>query len=213
VANPLRLLVYDATQRTRPPRALGFSWHAGSYLYRGLGRIDAALGARSFDEAFAWLGTYERERTIAELQFWGHGKWGRAFIDRESLDRRALAAGHPLHRGLSAFRERLSDEALVWFRTCETLGAEPGRTFASDLSDFLGASVAGHTFVIGFFQSGLHRLLPGMKPSWSGAEGLARGTPETPEAALDSGPREPNTITCLTGRIPDSIDGTSSADG
>jgi hypothetical protein len=206
VSKPLRLLVYDATQRTRPPRALGLSWQVGSYLYRGLGHIDAALGARSFEEAFAWLATHERERPIAELQFWGHGKWGRALIDRESLDRRALSRGHPLHGGLSAFRERLSDDALVWFRTCETLGAEPGHTFASALSDFLGASVAGHTFVIGFFQSGLHRLRPGVKPNWSAAEGLSRGTAERPEAAFSSGPRQPNTITCLTGRIPDSVD-------
>lgn len=206
VSNPLRLLVYDATQRERPPRALGASWQVGSYLYRGLGRIDAALGARSFDEAFAWLAAYQPDRAIGELQFWGHGKWGRALIDRESFDRRALAAGHPLHAGLSAFRERLSGDALIWFRTCETLGAEPGHAFASALADFLGASVAGHTFVIGFFQSGLHRLRPGMKPTWSTAEGLSRGTPHAPEAAFDSGPQQPNTITCLTGRIPDSVD-------
>lgn len=204
-SEPLRLLVYDATQRARPPRALGLSWQVGSYLYRGLGRIDAALGARSFDEAFTWLASYERERPITELQFWGHGKWGRALIDRESFDRRALSARHALHDPLRAFRERLSDGALVWFRTCETLGAEAGHSFASALSDFLGASVAGHTFVIGFFQSGLHRLRPGARPNWSTSEGLSRGTPQAPEAAFDSSPEQPNTITCLTGRIPDSI--------
>lgn len=207
--DPLRLLVYDATQRARPPRALGFSWQLGSYLYRALGRIDAAFGARSFQEAFAWLATHERHRPIAELQFWGHGKWGRALLDSESFDRRALSEGHALHAGLRAFRERLSDDALVWFRTCETLGAAPGHDFASALADFLGASVAGHTFVIGYFQSGLHRLRPGARPSWPVSEGLARGTPDAPQAALESGPKQPNTITCLTGQIPDYVDGTT----
>jgi len=207
MGQPLRLVVYDATQRARPPRALGLSWQLGTYLYRGLGRVDAAFGARSFAEAFSWLSTHERERPIAELQFWGHGRWGRALIERESFDRSALAQGHALHAGVRAFRERLSGDALVWFRTCETLGAERGHSFASALSDFLGASVAGHTFVIGYFQSGLHRLRPGERPSWSASEGLARGTPEAPEAALESGPSQPNTITCLTGRIPESIAG------
>lgn len=208
MSHPLRLVVYDATQRSRPPRALGLSWQLGTYLYRGLGRIDAAFGAQSFTEALTWLRTHERERPIGELQFWGHGRWGRALIERESFDRGALAESHALHAGLRAFRERLSRDALVWFRTCETLGAEPGQNFASALSDFLGASVAGHTFVIGYFQSGLHHLRPGERPSWSASEGIARGTPATPEAALESGPTQPNTITCLTGRIPGSITGT-----
>lgn len=199
---PLRLVVYDRTQRSRPPRALGLSWQLGAHLYRGLGRVDAAFGATSFEEAFAFLSKHERERSIGELQFWGHGKWGRVFIDRESLDRSALAPGHRLNHSLLSLRERLSGDALIWFRTCETLGAEPGQSFAAALADFLGASVAGHTFVIGFFQSGLHRLEPGKVVHWSPLEGLARGTPQEPEAALDSGPKQPNTITCLTGNIP-----------
>jgi hypothetical protein len=201
-AKPLRLVVYDRTQRSRPPRALGLSWQLGAHLYRGLGRIDAAFGATSFAEAFTFLSKHERDRPIGELQFWGHGKWGRVFIDRECLDRSALASGHPLHRSLLSFRERLSGDALVWFRTCETLGAEPGQSFAAALGDFLGASVAGHTFVIGFFQSGLHRLEPGKVAHWSPLEGLFRGTPQMPEAAFESGPKQPNTITCLTGNIP-----------
>lgn len=212
MVRPLRLVVYDATQRARPPRALGLSWQLGTYLYRGLGRVDAAFGAQSFAEAFHWLGSHERERPIAELQFWGHGRWGRALIEGESLDRRALAEGHALHAGVCAFRERLSRDALVWFRTCETLGAEPGHDFASALSDFLGASVAGHTFVIGYFQSGLHCLRPGERPSWPASEGLARGTPAAPQAALESGPGRPNTITCLTGSIPGSIAGPYTGD-
>jgi hypothetical protein len=195
-------MVYDATQRARKPAGLGLAWQAGSYLYRGLGRLDAAFGAESFESGLDWLASYEPGAAVSEVQFWGHGKWGRIFIDREALDRSALRDGHPLRPRLDALRERLDRDALIWFRTCETLGARPGQDFAAALSDFSGARVAGHTFVIGFFQSGLQLLQPGNAPHWSPSEGLARGTPERPELALGSGPDRPNTITALTGRIP-----------
>jgi hypothetical protein len=110
MSRPLRLVVFDATQRKRAPRALGYSWQYGTHLYRALGRVDAALGARDFQQAFEWLATHEPERQIAELQFWGHGRY---------------------------------------------------------------------------------------------SEGLARGSAEAPEAALSSARSAPNTITCLTGSIPD----------
>jgi len=203
MADALRLVIYDATQTSRRPRALGYSWQYGCQLYRALGRVDASFGARSFAEAFAWLTTYEPARTIAELQFWGHGKWGRAFIDREPLDRDVLRTSHVHHAAFNAFRARLTPDALLWFRTCETLGARPGQDFAAALSDATGARVAGHTFIIGYYQSGLHCLRPGTSPRWSESEGLARGSALQPELALSSAPNAPNTITCLTGRIPD----------
>jgi len=199
----LRLVVYDATQRQRRPKALGLSWQYGTQLYRALGRVDAAYGARSFADAFAWLARHEAAQPISEVQFWGHGKWGRIFIDGEVLDRGVLGAGHQHHRAFQGLRERLSPDALLWFRTCETLGAQAGHDFAAALADATGARVAGHTFVIGFFQSGLHCLRPGVAPSWSATEGLAQGSAEQPEAALNSTPDAPNTITCLTGQIPE----------
>src|SRR6185437_12193271 len=101
---------------------------------------------------------------IAEVQYWGHGRWGRALVAEDVLDARALGAGHPLRRGLDALRERLAPGALLWFRTCETFGASPGIDFARRLSDHLGARVAGHTYIIGFHQSGLHGLAPGGVP-------------------------------------------------
>ncbi len=198
----LRLVIYDATQRARQPRALGLSWQYGTHLYRALGRVDGAYGACSFADAFDWLTSHEPSRAIGELQFWGHGKWGSVFIDREPLDRNVLRPAHSLHSAFSAFRERLTGDALLWFRTCETLGARPGRDFAAALGDATGARVAGHTFVIGFYQSGLHCLRPGESPRWSDAEGLARGSAAQPEAALTSSPHAPNTITCLNGKIP-----------
>jgi hypothetical protein len=203
MADGLRLVVYDATQRQRRPKALGLSWQYGTHLYRALGRVDAAYGARTFADAFTWLARHEAAQLIQEVQFWGHGKWGRIFIDREALDRGVLAPQHALHRSFQAVRERLSPDALLWFRTCETLGAHVGQDFGAALADATGARVAGHTFVIGFFQSGLHCARPGVRPSWSATEGLAKGSAEQPESALNSGPDAPNTVTCLTGQIPD----------
>lgn len=199
---PLRLVVYDVTQRARPPRALGLAWQAGSLLYRGLGRIHASFPAHDWATALDWLAHYEPTHAIGEVQFWGHGKWGRALIQDESLDRSALVPGHPLEARLSALRERLTPNALVWFRTCETLGARQGQDFARALGDHLGARIAGHTFVIGYYQSGLHSLAPGGSPDWSPEEGIAVGTAERPVRAHGSGPTKPNTVTCLHGTIP-----------
>jgi len=181
---------------------LSRAWSSGSRLYSLLRRSDGAYGARSFAEGLAWASSFRASERIAELQFWGHGKWGRIFIAKESLDRGALAAG-PHHLALSALRERLSPNALVWFRTCETFGASAGHDFARAWTDFFGCRAAGHTFVIGYWQSGLHLLRPGDAPSWSAAEGLTHGSPERPERAAISWPGRPNTITCLQGRVPE----------
>jgi hypothetical protein len=191
-----RLLLFDRTC----PR-LSATWSAGSVMYRALGRVDAAHGSTSWDDAFAWI--ENRKDAIDELQFWGHGKWGCALIDKEALDARALSKAHAMHEHLEALRARLAPNALVWFRTCETFGAVRGIDFARRLSDFLGTRVAGHTFVIGFHQSGLHGLTPGATADWSADEGLAEGTAENPKRAKWSTPIAPRTITCLTGKVPD----------
>jgi hypothetical protein len=203
MSSGLRLIVYDRTQRARKPRALGYSWQYGTHLYRALGRVDGAYGARDFGGALRFLASHDAGRSISELQFWGHGKWGKVFVDRDVLDRSILHANHRYHGLFRAFRERLTPNALLWFRTCETLGAHSGQDFARALGDATGARVAGHTFVIGFFQSGLHCLRPGTTPTWSATEGVSRGTAEAPEAALVSAPDAPNTITCLDGAVPE----------
>jgi hypothetical protein len=195
----MRVLVYDRTCRWHGG-GLSHAWAAGAHLYRGLRRIDAARGVASWAEALSWLAGLPAP--IEELQYWGHGKWGAAFVDQDALDARALRAGHALHAPLRALRAHLAPDPLVWFRTCETLGADRGQAFATDLADFLGARVAGHTFVIGFHQSGLHGISPGARPDWPADEGLAAGTPAAPSLARPSRPWSPRTITCLAGSIP-----------
>ena len=90
----------------------------------------------------------------------------------------------------------------MWFRTCETLGAVRGIEFAERLSDFLGARIAGHTFIVAFHQSGLHGVAPGVRADWSPEEGVEEGTPEEPVSAKWSRPWATRTITCLHGRVP-----------
>lgn len=201
----LRLMVYDRTCVGKlAPVGLSTAWGAGSVLYRGLGRLDAAFGATSWDDALAWLGTFEPSRAIAEIQYWGHGRWGHVLVDRDELDARAFARGHRLESRLAAVRERLlpHGDSLVWLRTCEAFGAKAGHDFAMRLADGLGARVAGHTFIIGALQSGLRGLLPGHSPSWSTEEGIAAGTPERPLRAHGSGLLRPRTITCFAGEVP-----------
>ncbi len=191
-----RLVIYDRTC-TRGKRGLSPVWAAGTKVYRALRRIDEAHGVSSWSEALGVLAA-QRE-PIREIQYWGHGKWGSALIDTEVFDSAAIETHRP---ALEAIRERLAPDALLWFRTCETFGAQPGHDFAQRLSDTLGARVAGHTYIVAFHQSGLHGIEPGVRPDWSVDEGLLEGTPAEPRRAKWSRPWHPNTVTALTPAVP-----------
>jgi hypothetical protein len=172
-------------------------WAAGSALYRAVRRFDAVHGVASWREAFERLATHDR---IDELQYWGHGKWGRVLVGDDALDADALRDARRTQ--LEALRARLAPDALIWFRTCETFGARRGIDFAERLADFLGARVAGHTYVIAFHQSGLHVLAPGARADWPAEEGLAEGTADAPRRARWSRPWAPRTITAVTASVP-----------
>jgi hypothetical protein len=195
---PLRLLVFDRTAG-----GLSWAWRAGAQLYRARGLIDSARGARSWDEALEHLEGIDPERPISEIQFWGHGKWGNAQLGGERLDAGSLSRGHPLGQRLRRIARRFDDRALFWFRTCETVGAQAGQSFARAFSHELGCRVAGHTYAIDALQSGLHALGPGEEPDWDPGEGLKEGTPERPVRAKRSSPSAPRTITCFEGVLPD----------
>jgi hypothetical protein len=190
----VRAVVYDRTCVVRG-NGLTTPWAAGAWLYRAAGRCDAVRGVASWDEALDWLAALPSP--IDELQYWGHGHWGRALVADDTLDASSITSGR-----LAGLRANLAPDALVWFRTCETLGATAGIDFAERLADHLGARVAGHTFVIGFHQSGLHGLRPGMRAQWSPTEGLVEGTADAPVRAAWSARKAPHTITCLTSAVP-----------
>ena len=197
-------MIYDETCRGRGARpGLTHSWVAGGALYRALGRLDGHRGVSSWDEAFSWLATVDPGRPIGEIQYWGHGKWGAALVDNDVFDEHALCRGHPLFEALCRVRDRMvENHGLFWFRTCETFGAERGLAFARALTHFLGCRAAGHTYIIGPLQSGLHSLHPGREPHWSSEEGLLEGSPREPRRARWSSFDAPNTITCLHGAVP-----------
>jgi hypothetical protein len=196
-------MIYDRTCKGRGALpGLSHSWIAGALLYKGLGRLDESRGVASWEEGLSFLADVSLERPIGEVQFWGHGKWGQAFIARDVLCERALRRESPLAPLLRRVRARLCPSALFWFRTCETFGAEPGQRFAERFTVHLGCDGAGHTYIIGPWQSGLHRLRPGEAPTWSVAEGLLEGSPAAPTKALWSTRTAPNTISCLHGVVP-----------
>jgi hypothetical protein len=76
-----------------------------------------------------------------------------------------------------------------------------GHAFARAWTRYFQCRAAGHTYVIGPFQSGLHCLAPGAEPDWPTTEGLPTDEPHA-RAALWSTPFAPNTITCFHGTVP-----------
>jgi hypothetical protein len=122
----MRVMVYDPTcVRSLGRPGLSKFWRAGAVLYGSvLRRFDAWSPARSWDEALRWIARTNPAEPIDEIQYWGHGKWGCALIDRDVFDQRALSATHSLNASLRAIEARMRGrDALFWFRTCETLGA------------------------------------------------------------------------------------------
>jgi hypothetical protein len=194
----VRTMIFDATGRGgRGQWALTASWVAGARLYGALGRLDHHRGVHSWAEALEYLATVgDGRQSIDEVQFWGHGLVGRAFIGRDILDIDGLSRDHPMASAWRRVRARLTASSLWWFRTCDTFGTHTGHRFATALADDLGCRVAGHTFIIGPWQSGLHSLRPGQTPQWSVEEGNVEGDNRW------SRPGAPNTIHCLQGTIP-----------
>ena len=190
----MRLVVYDKTCVIRG-NGLTPIWASAAHLLRARRRFDKVKGVASWREAVDWLASHDQP--IREIQYWGHGKWGCAFVGEDRLDEETVEKG-----ALDHLRERLASDALLWFRTCETFGARRGQSFAERLADRLGVRVAGHTHIIAFHQSGLHGLAPGMRAHWSEHEGLKRGTPEDPEKAKWSWPWVPRTVTALEDVVP-----------
>jgi hypothetical protein len=136
-------------------------------------------------------------RSIAEIQFWGHGRWGGLWIEDELLEVDALSPGHRHHERLAAIATRLTPQSLWWFRSCDVFGTETGHQFARAWTRFFGCRAAGHTYTINMLQSGLHVLAPDEEPTWSVTEGVTPGL----DHAATSSVFAPNTISFLHGRV------------
>jgi hypothetical protein len=170
-----RVLLYDRTCR-EIAGWLGLSavWRVGGWWFRARGRFDRMLGIASWTEGLHALADLDPARPLDEVQYWGHGNWGSARAGNERLSVESLRAEHPHRPLLEQVRRRHRDDGgtVWWFRTCETLGREAGHRFARSFATEMNATVAGHTFIIAWAQSGLHCLAPGQEPDWSSQEGL-----------------------------------------
>lgn len=188
-------MLFDRTcrgSRFRP--GLSHAWAAGGRLYHRLGRIDHWYGAATWAEGLDWLSSHDRG--IAEIQFWGHGRFGGVFIEHERLDASALETHHHHHARLAAIKARMTPESLWWFRSCDVFGTDAGHDFARRWTRFFHCRAAGHTHTIGVLQSGLHMLGPDEEPTWSVTEGVTPGS----DRARTSSVFAPNTISFLHGR-------------
>ncbi|HEY4117044.1 MAG TPA: DUF4347 domain-containing protein [Byssovorax sp.] len=215
----LRVVVVDHTDvgrgRARPGlggtdgtsrEAIGLTpiWEAGAALYERAGVADAAESVSTWREAlrFAIDAAERTGRPIASLQAWGHGGFGNMRLGDTRLDVAALGRASAIAGELDALRDALTKDALVWLRCCSAFGAPAGQAFAAALADRLGARVAGHTHVIGFWQSGAHSIAPGERASWSATEGVALGAAGEVVGAKDSSPFAPRTVTALRTKLP-----------
>jgi hypothetical protein len=213
--SPLRLVVYDATdtgplaiprvERERDGSAHGTGgltrfWRLGAWMHQGLFRAHHVLAANDWESALKWAVARADEHgaPIRELQAWGHGGWGYMAMGGERLDGETM--NHRLAKSIDALRRALAPDALVWLRCCSAFGYE-GRTFAERLADRLGARAAGHTYIIGAWQSGTHSVAPGARADWDPMEGVEAYGGAARGAKL-SAMGEPRTLACLRLGLP-----------
>ncbi len=184
-----RIMLYDNTE---PSGWLTRSWAFGAQLYRTFRALDLVYPVYSWHEALQII----VDSGANEIQFWGHGSPGAAYIGDDVLRRNDIAAGGKHHKAVMRMRS-LPDIPTLWFRTCATLNGPKGKEFSQELSNSAMCRVAGHTYNIGPFQSGLHTLSPSESPYWPDDEGLGKSG-----ELLGSAPWHKNTINCLVGNIP-----------
>jgi hypothetical protein len=147
------------------------------------------IGVSSWADAHGKIFDAVRPGTrLMELQLWGDGSPGAPRINGKT-------APDDFWQTLSTL---VTPDSLVWFRMCSVFFGEKGRGFARETVQTLGCRVAGHTHVIGPWQSGLYSLRPGASPAWP------RHFGDLEWELLKSGPFEPRTIFCATMKIPES---------
>lgn len=153
-----RVIIIDAS----PDRgALGVGWDVGSAL-AGVGNGYYVIRAVSWEDAFTQLSTFSN---VDEVQFWGHGNPGNAFIGRDPLNEQVA------ERNAARLRGVFSPNALLWLRTCSSFNTVAGRSFASKLSQSFNVRVAGHTVYIHAIHKGLVHLEVGGTPNWADDSG------------------------------------------
>jgi len=208
MSDSIRVMIYDKTALDDgfdikiKNDQLTMSWVIGAKLYRAMRSVDIAHGVSSWEEALEWLATVEPGKTISQIQIWGHGWPGHAYIGAERIDRSITLPLHKHNRALARVRDRLTPESIVWFRSCAMFAAEPGHAFAKDFSNFMGCRIAAHTYIIWVFQGGLRTIVPGQEPYWPLDEGIEEGPLSWPKKLKWAKPWTKNTILAIRGTVP-----------
>lgn len=195
----LDLMFYDGSAWAG--EVLVFSFINGGNFYKTFRSVEHHAGFDKWADALTWLTTVESNKKIDSIQFWGHGFPGGIALNGEALKSSSLKPQSKYYQFLLALKARLKPESVIWLRSCTSFAGSLGKKFAQDLANFFGCKVAGHTFIIGPWQSGLHTLNPGESPSWSDTEGFKPDKDGLLRTAW-SKPWETHTIFCLTGKIP-----------
>ncbi len=158
-------------------KELSFWWKQGGTLYTALQFADVVIGASNWEEAFReLLSAVEKTgsgKTIASLQFWGHGSPGRAYMGGHALTSAVfdgtstLASDVALLPLIHQIRDKMHPEhGSVWFRCCSPFQGARGKKFAALAAQHFGATAVGHTFIIHVWQSGTFSVEPGALPDW-----------------------------------------------
>lgn len=197
--NKFDVMFYDASDWAG--EQLRFSWIAGGHFYKMFRSLEETKGCMDWIDALKYLSSVQPEKKIDTIQFWGHGTPGRVWINNDFLSVRSLLASSPHRAQLLKLKERVTPETVIWFRSCNVFAGQEGHLFAIAFCQFMNCVIAGHTFIVGPWQSGLHTIRPGERPNWSKEEGLIKKEDGSVEKVW-SKPWSPNTVFCLTGKIP-----------
>lgn len=193
--NKLDIMFYDSSDWAG--EQLRLSWVTGGNFYKLFRSVEYHAGFSAWEDSLNWIVSIEESRKINSIQFWGHGSPGRVWINGEFLSARSILASSKHRQLLLNLKKRLTKDSIVWFRSCNVFSGHEGHLFAKTISKFLECKVASHTYIVGPWQSGLHTIEPDEEPKWSIEEGYKNGE------KLWSMPWSPNTIFCLTGKIPE----------
>lgn len=188
-----RTALFDKVQNSND--LLTYTWMYGTRLFKTFNSLDMAKGVASWDEALDFLLEQSKTVEISGVQFWGHGARGLAAIGTEALNKKAATKRKAK---LAELGSKMSPDAYWWWRTCGTYGGEKGQEFAKHFTDLLGRKTAGHTHIIGFWQSGGYTIRPGEEPHWSDVEGFGE------DGMVWSNWDKPNTIVAMQIKLPKS---------
>lgn len=201
----MTLLVYDKTCNGYRG-LLKLTWIIGTWLYCLFGRAQGRYGAKSWADALNWLISQgDQKGPITEVQFWGHGRPGAVIIGDTTLSLASLMYYRP---HILDLQRRMVYNGVFWFRSCSAFAGRNGQRFARAMAKMLERRVAGHTYFIWLWHSGLRVVQrptednPLPIANWDLLEGIGAGTAEMPFRLSKSGPRQPRTIGCWRTQIP-----------